>query len=42
MARIVIGTPTARRVASSSRMSPTDAVTMSIVFGCPGRVASCA
>ena len=40
MASTVIGIPTARRVASSSRTSPIDAVMMSIVFGWPGRVAS--
>ena len=35
MASTVIGKPTARRVASSSRTSPIDAVTMSIAVGCP-------
>ena len=40
IARTVIGMPTARRVASSRNRIPSDAVTMSIVFGWPGRVAS--
>jgi hypothetical protein len=41
-ASTAIGQPTARRVASSSSTNPSEPVTMSIVLGCPGRVAICA
>ena len=40
-ASAAIGQPTARRVASSSSSRPMVATAMSIVFGWPGRVASC-
>ena len=39
VASTAIGQPTARRVASSSKTSPTVAVTISSVLGWPGRVA---
>ena len=41
-ASAAMGQPMARRVASSSSTRPVAATAMSIVVGCPGRVASCA